>query len=122
MYDPSNSEQPFGFIEVKCPYTHTEHSPLEACSFPGICCDAQLHQRRNPLYFVQVQGQMAVGDRPWCDFIIYTTTKGVNVERIQFDYWQNILPQREAFFNNCLGPEIVSPMHALGLPIHDLSK
>jgi len=32
VYDPSNSEQPFEFIEVKCPYTHSEWSPLEACS------------------------------------------------------------------------------------------
>ena len=34
------------------------------------------------------------------------------------DYRQNtLLPKLEAFFDNCLGPEIVSPMHALGLPI-----
>jgi len=54
---------------------------------------------------------MAFGDRPWCDFIIYTTTKGVNVERIPFDNWQNTLPQLEAFFENCLGPEIALCMH-----------
>ena len=67
---------------------------------------------------------MAVGQRPWCDFVIFTT-KGINVERIPFDndYWQNtLLPRLEAFFENCLAPEIVSPMHALGLPIRDLSK
>ena len=29
---------------------------------------------------IQVQGQMAVGDRPWCDFIIYTTS--ISIERI----------------------------------------
>ena len=124
VYDPSNSEQPFGFVEVKCPYTQRERTPLEACSSPGFCCDAQLHLRRNHLYYAQVQGQMAVGQRPWCDFVVYTA-KGINVERIQFDqgYWQNtLLPKLEAFFDNCLGPEVVSPMHALGLPIRDLSK
>jgi len=104
---------------MKCPYTHSERSPLEACSSPGLCCDAQLHLRRNPLYFAQVQGQMAVGDRPWCDFIIYTT-KGINVERIPFDrdYWRNTLLHINLELSSIiLGPEIVSPMHALGLPI-----
>ena len=67
---------------------------------------------------------MAVGQRPWCDFVIFTT-KGINVERILFDddYWQNtLLPKLESFFDKCLAPEIVSLMHALGLPIRDLSK
>ena len=67
---------------------------------------------------------MAVGGRTWCDFVIFTT-KGISVERIVYDehYWQNILlPKLEAFFDNCLGPEIVSPLHTLGLPIRDLSK
>ena len=42
VHDPSNSEQPFGFIDRKCPYTHRERSPLEACCSPGFCCDEQL--------------------------------------------------------------------------------
>ena len=40
------------------------------------------------------------------------------------EYWKNtLLPKLEAFFDNCLGPEIniVNPVHALGLPMHDLS-
>ncbi len=32
----------------------------------------------------QVQGQMAVGDRKWSDFIVYTT-KGISVERFEYD-------------------------------------
>ena len=50
---------------------------------------------------------MAVGDQPWCDFIIYT--KRVSIERIYFDldYWlHTLLPKLEDFFDNCLGPEI----------------
>ena len=47
------------------------------------------------------------------------------MERIAYDdgYWQKtLLPKLEAFFDNCLGPEIVCPIHALGLPIRDLAK
>lgn len=133
VYDPSDTEHPFGFIEVKCPYMQRDRTPLEACASPGFCCTAEvphpnhspvLQLRRNHSYFAQVQGQMAVGGRMWCDFVIFTN-RGINVERLPFDecYWQNtLLPKLEAFFDNCLGPEIVSPIHALGLPIRDLSK
>ena len=65
---------------------------------------------------------MGIGKRPWCDFVIYTT-KGISVERVLFDehYWKNcLLPKLESFFDNCLGPEIVSPLHALGLPLRNL--
>ena len=132
VYDPSNIQQPFGFLEVKCPYTHRNHTPLEACSSPGFCCkvESQSHHgaiiklRRNHAYFAQVQGQMAVGGRPWCDFVVFTN-KGISVERIDLDsiYWNDtLLPKLESFFDCCLAPEVVSPLHALGLPMRDLSK
>lgn len=65
-----------------------------------------------------------MGRRPWNDFVIYTS-RGISVERVPFDeqYWQNtLLPKLEEFFDNCLGPEIVSPLHALGLSIRNLGK
>ena len=33
VYDPSNSLQPFGFLEIKCPYSACDIFPLEACGF-----------------------------------------------------------------------------------------
>ena len=32
VYDPSNSQHPFGFVEVKCPYTAKNILPSQACS------------------------------------------------------------------------------------------
>ena len=72
----------------------------------------------NHPYHAQVQQQMVVGDRPWCDFVIFT--KDVSVERIYFDNdycLHTLLPKLEGFFDNCLGPEIVSPLHTLGIPM-----
>ena len=131
VYDPTNLEQPFGFLEVKCPYSHRDRTPAEACGMPGFCCQLEtdsngsqkIKLRRNHPYYAQVQGQMAVGDRPWCDFVIYT--KDVSVERIYFDndYWlHTLLPKLEGFFDNCLGPEIVSPLHTLGIPMRNYTK
>ena len=101
VYDPSTASEPFGFVEVKCPYTARNMTPVEACSGPSFFCtlshdsddssDTVLlctsHQ-----YYAQVQGQLAIGGRPWCDFVVYTT-KGISVQRIKFDnhYWENIL-------------------------------
>ena len=67
---------------------------------------------------------MAVGQRAWCDFVIYTT-KGLSIERIKFDceYWTNtLLPKLEAFYDNCIVPELVSLVRTLGLPLRDLPK
>ena len=58
---------------------------------------------------------------PWCDFVVYTG-KGINVERITYDeeFWNGtLLPKLTSFYDNCVAPEIVSPVHSLCLPIRD---
>ena len=80
--------------------------------------------KRDHPYFAQIQGQMAVGERPWCNFVIYTT-QGLSVHRVLFDsdYWENtLLPKLVSFYDNCVAQEIVSPIHTLGLPLRDLSN
>lgn len=129
VYDPSNCQEPFGFLEIKCPYTARNISPKDACSDSGFSCIVDentgcLLLKQNHAYFAQVQGQMAIGGRPWCDFVIYTS-QGISVQRIKYDesYWSNeLLPKLITFYDNCVAPEIVSPLHALGIPLRDLSK
>ena len=127
VYDPSSANEPFGFLEIKCPFKHKNSTPQEACRDPTFCCtyDSTAQQvvlKRTHVYFAQVQGQMAIGNRPWCDFVIYTT-KGVSIHRVRFDedYWKvNLLPKLTSFYDNCVAPEIVSPVHVLGIPIRNL--
>ena len=62
---------------------------------------------------------MAITERNWCDFVLYTP-KGISIERIPYDpeFWTNeLLPM---FYDNCLGPEIVCPVHVLGLPVRNI--
>ena len=128
VYDPS-SDQPFGFVEVKCPFSYRNVTPEQASTSRGFCsslstCGKQLTLRRTHGYYAQVQGQMAIGERPWCDFIVFTTL-GISVERIKYEsnYWDHtLLPKLISFYDNCVAPEIVSPIHVIGLPIRDLSK
>ena len=48
--------QPFGFLEVKCPFTARDLTLADACALPGFCCaldptNGQLKLRRNhPLF------------------------------------------------------------------------
>ena len=83
----------------------------------------QIKLKESHQYYAQVQGQMGVGGRPWCDFVVYTK-KDISIQRITFDenYWNKLLPKLHSFYKNCVAPEIVSPVHALGLPLRDLSK
>jgi hypothetical protein len=95
----------------------------------GFCCrvdstTGHVVLKENHAYFSQVQGQMAIGCQPWCDFVVYTN-EGINVERVSFNesFWNDkLLPKLIPFYNNCVVPEIVSPVHALGIPVRDLSK
>lgn len=129
VFDPTSIDQPYGFLEIKCPYSVRDKTPEDACSSSGFACTLEknngkslLRLRRNHIYFAQIQGQMAVGIRPWCDFVVFTT-KGISVQRIPFDndYWDNeLLPKLIDFYENCLAPEIVSPIHVLGMPVRDL--
>ena len=128
VYDPSQ-QQPFGVVEIKCPFSCRNMTPIQACSVKKFFCTLDLSGeklllKRSHNYYCQIQGQMAISGRSWCDFVIYTS-KGLGVERINFDshFWENdLLPKLISFYDNCILPEIVSPVHALGLPIRDLSK
>ena len=128
VYDPANSNEPFGFLEIKCPYSTKNRTPAEACNHSGFCCQltntGELKLKETHQYYAQIEGQMAIGERPWCDFVVFTL-KGINVQRIRFDtvYWTSkLLPKLTLFYDNCVAPELVSPVHSLGLPIRDLSK
>ena len=130
VYDPSSGEL-YGFVEIKCPYSHRDETPEAACESSNFCCSLEntggvptVRLRTSHNYYCQVQGQMGVGSRPWCDFVVYTK-KGLSVERISFisEFWNDqLLPKLIEFYTKCFVPEVVSPVHMLGLPIRDLRK
>ena len=116
VYNPSTHQQPFGFLEVNCLFSFCNMSATEACSDPRFFCSQevkpdgswQFFLKRSHVYFAQVQGQMAIGKRPWCDFVVYTL-KGLSVSRITYDdeYWSDALSKLTFFNDNCVVPEII---------------
>ena len=61
-------------------------------------------------YYAQVQGLMAIGKRLWCDFVVFFNASHLN------EFWTDkLLPTLSHFYDNCVAPELISPV--LGLPI-----
>ena len=117
---------PFGFAEIKCAYKYRNLTPEQAAANSDFMLhketNGDLSLKKNHICISQIQGQMGIGGRSWCDFIVYTS-KGIHVQRIPFEreFWENeLLPKLCSFYNLCVGPEIVCPQHPLGLPVRDL--
>ena len=67
VYDATASH-PYGFLEIKCPFSQQHLTPVEACGSRGFCCKIEEEWpklRCTHPYYSQVQGQMAIGGRMW---------------------------------------------------------
>ena len=110
-----------GIVEVKCPYgseDQTKHpwrnmSPEECAQYPNFFCELKNHAmslKKDHNYMYQVQGQMAICQVKWVDFVVWTK-KGLNFERIDFDdlFWSRQMYERlKAFYLYGMLPEIFS--------------
>ena len=69
VYDPSNVSEPYGFVEIKCPFKYQDTTPTLTASksdfFLKQGSDGHLVLKESHVYFSQVQGQMGVGKRMW---------------------------------------------------------
>ena len=95
------------------------HSAVRSYSMMEGANQAEFHP-----YYSQFNGQMAFGRRTWNDFVV-NTSKEISVKRIHLNhlFWEReLLSKLQNFFDNYLAPSLLHPMHALGLPVCDLSK
>ena len=60
-------------------------------------------------YYIQIQGQMTICNREYCDFVCWTP-KGMHVERISFDpsVFHKIKPSLDRFFLSFVLPELLT--------------
>ena len=83
IHDPSTVKQ-YGLIEVKCPFKFRFCTVESAASHPEFCLSqvenpdntTSVQLKKTPDYYSQAQGQLAITEREWCDFVVYTI-KGV---------------------------------------------
>ena len=118
-------DNPHGVIEVKCPVSvsgqSVNHLPPEeiASKFgskfylrkgeEGRLCLSRKHR-----YYTQIQGELAVMNKDWADFVVWTKSPfpgNIFVERIycDLDFWQvQVLPKLQSFYLCKVVPEIIS--------------
>ena len=71
--------------------------------------DGLLYLPHNYSYYAQVQGEMAIMNVKWCDFVVYSNGE-VIVDRIMadYDYWTEVNDKLGNFYMQYVVPEILS--------------
>ncbi|XP_072041956.1 uncharacterized protein [Amphiura filiformis] len=97
-------------IEVKCPFSCKDKLPEDnsAKNFCMKLVDGQWVLDKNHQYFYQVQTQLFVTKKPFCDFIVWSQG-GILVQRIYRDdeFFMSHLPAVTHFFKYSVLPELV---------------
>ena len=103
-------------------------TPETACEqLNRFCCslvDGQVTLKKTHSYYYQMQGQMAIANKPWCDFCVWTPN-GLAIDRIDrdTDFWQQkMFPKLQTVYNKYLLPEISDPVYPTGQMIQPLSN
>ena len=100
-----------GLLEIKCSFKHKDRLVSEV---PLLDKDFCLEKdtfllKHNHRYYTQVQFQMYVCHKMFCDFVVYTL-KGINMQTVYYDphYVQRLIGKCSAFAFQHLIPEILS--------------
>ena len=108
-----------GCLEIKCPYSIKGSltitlTPDEIADRYGKDFfmkrgeDGLLHLPTTHPYYAQVQGELAVLNVEWCDFVVYSN-RSVVVDRIlsDFSYWTQLNETLDNFYAEHVVPEIL---------------
>ncbi len=115
VYDPSNTAQPLGLLEIKNPFSFKDQPLDKACKnsafFLEVDKDTQQRRlKRRHDYYFQVQCQLYCTEKMWCDFVV-CTRKDMHVEHIHRDrkWWGTQLAKLRKFYFTALLPELALP-------------
>ncbi|KAL1434672.1 hypothetical protein MTO96_011447 [Rhipicephalus appendiculatus] len=64
-----------GLLEVKCPASKAGQAVRDACQDIKFCAElvnGEVQLKRTHPYYIQVQGQLAITKKLWCDFVLWT--------------------------------------------------
>uniref|UniRef100_A0A7M5VBF9 YqaJ viral recombinase domain-containing protein n=2 Tax=Clytia hemisphaerica TaxID=252671 RepID=A0A7M5VBF9_9CNID len=90
-----------GVLEIKCPFNVRDSVPSHENVAYLVKNDTTglVNLKRNHNYFFQIQGQLGVTGRKYCDFFVYTR-HGEYMERIKFEptLWTEILDRLNCFW------------------------
>ncbi|XP_072389723.1 uncharacterized protein [Diabrotica undecimpunctata] len=110
---PDGSIDDDHIVEVKCPYSACKLTPEEAVKLKKIKYltheENTLKLKHTDNYFYQVQGQLAIAQKKYCYFIVWTPM-GFIVDKIEAkpEFWKQILPKLKNFYIENMLPRILS--------------
>ena len=96
-----------GLLEVKCPYSMRDASKLELPWLQLI--NGEIKLQRNHMYYYQVQMQLFMTKRHFCDFFVWSPCD-TYTERIykDFELWETEAAKAKEFHSKCVMPELQS--------------
>lgn len=114
-----------GLVEIKCPHTAKDSTSLvDVCKSHNIGLkvnnDGSLYLPKSHKYFYQIQGQLAITNRSWCDFFVWSPNDFYCI-RINQDhaFWDRIVPKMKQFYMDCCLPEILDSRFRRKLPLRE---
>ena len=125
------TQEPHGIAEYKCPYSlaHADsgspQTALEAARvnkrfYCKLDISGNIELKENHEYYFQVQGNMAITKRKWCDFVVWTP-QGISVQRIAADqtFWEKHKATLLRFYKEAILPELTLPRFSTGQAIRE---
>ncbi|KAK4880364.1 hypothetical protein RN001_008510 [Aquatica leii] len=112
-----------GLLEVKC-LPSLGNQIIKNVTLKRVCftvVDGEVRLNPQHPYYFQVQRQLNITKRDYCDFVIFTENDFA-VNRIYRDVnlWNDeMLPKLISFYTNCMLPEIIDGRVPRGLKIRD---
>ncbi|XP_069133552.1 uncharacterized protein [Argopecten irradians] len=119
-----------GLLEIKCPASlkWRMSTPQKCAEDPNFYCylnqNCEVTLKENHAYFYQIQGQMAITGRKWCDFVVWTCSGKASVQRVLFneDLWSEMNYKLNQFYKESFLPELFSRRVSRGLKLHTGTK
>ncbi len=100
-------------IEVKCPFNGRNSKIGLGKSFPFLTKEGEdIVLKRNHRYYYQVMGQLAITDRKYCYFVVYTY-EDLHVQKIEYDasfFNDSVLPKLAQFYQQHYLPYVASQL------------
>ena len=103
-----------GLLEIKCTSKFKHLTVCEVASQPGYHFEqdenGQPVLKQNSSWYDQVQGQLYVTQREWCDFVLYTLNGPLSVQRIYVDedWVASTIPKLDIFFDSKIFPALLN--------------
>ena len=97
-----------GILEIKCPFSVRNSAPVNASCFnsseSGVHKLSVTHD-----YYYQIQGQMGIAERSFCDFVCWTL-EDIYIERIFYDqeFFLSMEEKLCRFFVSVLFPRVLT--------------